>query len=165
MPAPENDMPSDAAVEAAMAAVPAETWQRLFAAAEGFLADSERARWRGGEPARTADVGGRERPVFTMPWVDYSPSVRDVVDLLDAVRAVHPFDWPAWAGRDRYRSPGAIRSGPPADAARMATVIIRSDRFCEGSIAAAIADGTLAAIVERLLRWYDAERPGRTGLP
>ena len=53
---------------------------------------------------------------------------------------------------------GDIRCSRVGDAARMATVIVRNDRFCEGSIAAAIAGGTFAAVLERPLRWFDGER-------
>jgi uncharacterized protein DUF6508 len=58
----------------------------------------------------------------------------------------------AHGGGCQYRGPTALRAASVADAARMATFVIRSDRFCEGTIDAAIRDGTFGAILERLLR-------------
>jgi hypothetical protein len=145
-------------IEAALAAAPPELWKRLFDAAHEFLAESEHSPWAGGGQIGTTLVDGEDRPVFQMPYVRYSDTVGRIVSLLDRIGVVHPFDWPDWAEAHRYRGRSALRDAPVGDAARLATVIVRSDRFCEGSIAAAIDDGTLAAVLERLLRWYDQER-------
>lgn len=104
-------------------------------------------------------VDGEERQVFTAPYVRYSEAVNEIVSLLDRIGAVHPFDWSGWESAERYRRPGALRAAPVADAAGMATVIVRRDRFCEGAIASAVDDGTFTSVVERLLRWYDQDGP------
>jgi hypothetical protein len=145
-------------IETALRAAPAELWDQLFEATHAFLAESEHSTWAGGDQIDTTVVDGEERPVFEMPYVLYSDTVRRIISLLDWIGVVHPFDWPHWEQADRYRGGSALRSAPVGDAARMATVIVRSDRFCEGSIAAAIDDGTLAAVLDRLLRWYDSQR-------
>jgi hypothetical protein len=49
---------------------------------------------------------------------------------------------------------------PVADAARMATSLMRGERFCDGLIASALEDGTFAAMMERLRSWHDG-REGR----
>lgn len=87
----------------------------------------------------------------------------EIVHLLGEMGAVFPFDWLHWDGINRYRGRDALRDAPVADAARMATAIIRGDRFCEGNIGSAIKDGTLRAVLERLLRWYDRERTSLEG--
>ena len=147
----------DPPIEAALAAAPAELWDQLAEATQAFLAESEHSVWAGGGQIDTSVVDGTERPVFQMPYVRYSGSVSRITSLLYQMGIVHPFDWPDWE-HSQYRGPTALRTAPVGDAARMATVIVRSDRFCEGSIAAAIDDGTFAAVLERLLRWYETER-------
>jgi len=52
-----------------------------------------------------------------------------------------------------------MASAPVADAARLATVIVRGERFCAGTLSVAISDGTLNAILARLRRWFEAELP------
>jgi hypothetical protein len=39
----------------------------------------------------------------------------------------------------------------------MATAIFRSERFADGSIATALEDGTLRAVLGRLRRWFEHE--------
>jgi len=34
------------------------------------------------------------------------------------------------------------------------TAVVRSERFCDGSVAAAVKDGTLVALFDRLRYWY-----------
>lgn len=93
-----------------------------------------------------------------MPYAVYSENVDQIVALLYEIGVVHPFDWMGWDGVKRYKGRTALRTAPVADAARMATAIIRRDRFCKGAIDSAIRDGTFSAILERLLRWYDTQR-------
>ena len=52
-----------------------------------------------------------------------------------------------------------MAAAPVADAARMVTAVIRGERFGDGTIAAALDDGTLLAAAARLLHWYESERP------
>jgi hypothetical protein len=149
---------SDRSIEKALRHSSAGLWRQLFDAARGYLSESEHGSWAGGQQIDTMFIDGEERPVFQMPYVAYSDNVGRIVSLLTEVGAVFPFDWQSWDSVERYRGPTALRTAPVADAARMATVVIRSDRFCEGTIDAAIEDGTFGAILERLLRWYDSER-------
>ena len=155
--APMSSEPADP-IEVALRAAPGELWDQLSDATRAFLAEAQHHTWEGGHQIDTTVVDGEERRVFQMPYVRYSDTVDRIISLLDEIGVVHPFDWPAWDQIDRYRDRDALRSAPIGDAARMATVIVRSDRFCEGAIAAAVDDGTFAAVLERLLRWYDSER-------
>jgi hypothetical protein len=68
-----------------------------------------------------------------------------------------PFNWPEWDGVKRYRGPSALDTAPVADAVRMATAIVRADRFSEGTIGATLEDRTLLAALRRLRRWHDEE--------
>jgi hypothetical protein len=150
--------PEDREVEEALRRAPAEAWRELFEVAHRYLAQSEHVAWEGGQELGT--TVGEERPVVQMPYAVYSQDVDRIVALLYEIGAVFPFDWPRWEGIERYRGPSALGPAPLADAARMATAIVRGDRFCEGLLGAAIEDGTFGAILERLLRCYDSERDG-----
>jgi hypothetical protein len=155
-----NDARSDQVLEEALAAAPVALWEELFRVADAFLAEEEHTTWGGGQQIETTIVDGKERPVLQMPYAVYSGSVNRIVRLLYDIGVVHSFDWVHWDDAARYRDPAALRMAPVADAARMATGIIRNDRFCEGAIGSAIRSGLFGAVVERLLRWYDSERPG-----
>jgi Family of unknown function (DUF6508) len=45
-------------------------------------------------------------------------------------------------------------TGAKADAVRLATTIIRSERFGDGNIGAAVNTGALQAVVAALAAWY-----------
>ena len=55
----------------------------------------------------------------------------------------------------RYRGGGGLDAAPVADAVRIATAIVRADRFVEGALGAALDDGTLHAALSRLRQWYE----------
>jgi hypothetical protein len=146
--------PTDEAIEAILAAVPDDRWAELWAAMEGL---------RTGETHATWEVGDPDQPVRQMPYVVYSDAARRLVSSLGAVGGVVPFAWPKWDGVQRYEGGRGLDDAPVADAVRLITAVIRADRFGEGTIAAALEDGTLAAAVRRLRRWFDEER--RPGSP
>lgn len=152
------DDPTDDEVEATLAAQPTERWQELWDAVDALEAQPESATWAGGQQIDTAVVDGTERPVFQMPYVIYSDAVERVLRLLYDLDVVTPFRWPEWDGVTLYRSGRGLSEAPVADAVRLATAVVRADRFCEGTIAATIEDGTLQAILRRLRRWFDDER-------
>lgn len=139
--------PTDEDIVTALARAPAERWEDLFATADALSA----------EDVAVAPPAG---PVgLTMPYT-YSARVNEVCRLLGAVNAVVPFSWPAWEGRRRYRGGHGLAEAPVADAARLATAILRGERFADGTIAEALADGTLQAVVDRLRAWYVHEHAG-----
>ena len=63
------------------------------------------------------------------------------------------FDWSAWAQTQEATqlrdNPKALAASSPDQLARLLTVIIRQDRFCEGAIASAYEAGLLTGIVRR----------------
>jgi hypothetical protein len=152
-----NSEPTDADIEAALRAGTPERWRALWEAFDDLLAEPEPGTWSGGEQVDTTVVDGEEHPVIQMPYVIYADSVQRVVQALYALDAVVPFNWPHWDGIARLREPYALATASVADAVRMATAIIRGDRFTEGALAGAIDDGTFPAALERLRAWRAAE--------
>ncbi len=153
-----SDDPTNAAIEATLRAAPPERWRDLWAAVDELAGHSEHVRWGGGEQVDTTVVEGVERPVVTVPYAVYSDAVHRTIQSLYALGAVVAFDWPAWEGVDRYRGDRELDAATVAHAVRMVTAIIRADRFCEGTIAATLDDGTFLAALRRLRRWYEDER-------
>ena len=56
----------------------------------------------------------------------------------------------SWDGLDHYRSGERLADAPVADAVRMITAIVRSERFCDGAIESAWCDGRFPAALARL---------------
>ena len=140
-------------------------WTELRAAGEALeqaraARGDELVRWEGGDEVATAVVDGEERPVFSMPYAVYDEVIDRARAALGGVGAVQVFDWMSWPDLERYARGGDELDGATAaDAVRLATAAIRSDRFNEGSFGAAVENGAVTAIIRRLLRWYDSERP------
>jgi hypothetical protein len=63
------------------------------------------------------------------------------------------FDWPTWkdtpAAAKLWENPERISEASADDLARVLTVWIRGDRFCEGALSTAFESGVLTAIVKR----------------
>ena len=85
-----------------------------------------------------------------MPYPDYGARVERACTALSEVGAVTPaYHW--------------MQHGPPAvgpdgqvsvaDAVRLATTIVRSERFGDGNIGAAVGNGSLQAVVAALAAW------------
>ena len=70
-----------------------------------------------------------------------------------ALRSGRPgFGTAAARGLLRHRGGRGMDDAPVEDAVRMATAVLRSERFSDGSIEGALRDGTLQAAVRRVLR-------------
>lgn len=139
-----------------MAAHPAELWERLFAASDALTTGSQHASsWH--------EAPDSEDGAAAFPYPVYSDTVEEVQRLLYDLDVIVSFDWPAWDGAARYPRGEGLASAPVAEAVRVATVIVRGERFCDGTIAQAISDGTLDAVLGRLRRWFEAEYPARPG--
>lgn len=151
--------PTDASIEALLASVPSEHWDEIAAAFDALQADAgEALHWEGGQQVGVRVVDGEERPVVQMPYAVYSPAVERLRSALGAL--VVPFAWPQWEGVQRYRRGRGMAQAPVADAVRMITAVLRSERFTDGSIAGALDDGTLPAAVRRVCAWYDLQTKG-----
>jgi hypothetical protein len=92
---------------------------------------------------------------LVLSYPEYSAGVEQLVAALLAVNAQPVFDWMSWDGSRRYPGGVELAAAPVADAMRLVTVIFRGERFCDGTIAKAIEDGSLLAAAERIVAEYD----------
>lgn len=150
--------PTDDDIERHLRGVPAEVWDAIWDAAAEVGAESVHVRWEGGVER---SAGGTEPTVSSLPYPVYSAATDRLRSALGAL--VVPFSWPEWEGVRRYRGGAQMQQAPVADAVRMVTAVLRSERFTDGSIAGAIEDGTLSAALERLRLWHSNERPPPKG--
>jgi hypothetical protein len=99
--------------------------------------------WRGGE---RGDDG-----VIQMPWFELSDRALAFVRALGGI--IEPFDWPTWAATDEakrlYEDRDVLATATPKQLSKLATSLVRSDRFNEGELAAAFESGVMAAIARR----------------
>lgn len=157
-----NTEPTDEEIAAVLAAISPDGWDRLWRAVDELDGvqggSSALVHWAGGEQVGTTMVRGVEKPVHLMPYAVYSDAVNRLVRQLYELQLVTTFNWPEWEGTDRYRSGRDLAEAPVADAVRLITAVVRSDRFCDGAIATAIEDGTLPAALRRLRQWHDGQR-------
>ncbi|GAA1934217.1 DUF6508 domain-containing protein [Streptantibioticus ferralitis] len=150
----ENGDPDDAALLAQLdvTAERADAWRRLLAVADEFAAlphDEEDIRWK--QTERRADgvmVGG---------YPDYAERVERACRALAEVGAVTPaYHW-------MRQRPRAVPDGgqlAPAEAVRLATAIVRGERFGYGTIGQAVESGTLQAVAASLSAWYRGRSNG-----
>ena len=151
--------PTDDEIDAILAAIPPDRWAGLWRAVDRLPdvagSPSGLVRWAGGEQVGTTMVRGVETPVHHGHYAVYSDALNAVVRQLYELGIVTSFNWPEWDGVERYRFGHGLVSAPVADVVRLITAVIRSDRFTDGAIAAAIEDGTLPAALRRLREWYE----------
>ncbi len=85
-----------------------------------------------------------------VPYPDYGARIERARTALSEVGAVTPaYHWM------QHRPPTVGPDGQVgvADAIRLATTIVRAERFGDGNIGAAVANGTLQAVVAALAAW------------
>lgn len=139
--------PSDAQVEAELRSVPDETWLEAFSAADALTAEDRDVAWGGGQKTESGAI--------QMPYPAYSPRVRQLYRSLPGAS----IDWMKWMrGNPLLSDPSLLVAGPVADAARLATVYTRGERFNDGVFGRALQDGSIDAIVARLRTWFESER-------
>ncbi|MBG6097093.1 O-acetyl-ADP-ribose deacetylase (regulator of RNase III) [Nocardioides luteus] len=139
--------PSDAEVEAELRSMPEKMWRETFEAADGLTAEDRDWTWGGGQKM--------ESGATQAPYPVYSDRVRQLYVSLPGAN----IDWMKWmSGNPLLSDPARLADLPAADAARLATVYSRGERFSDGVFGRALQDGSLDAIVARLRTWYDTER-------
>jgi uncharacterized protein DUF6508 len=117
-----------------------DVWRALVELDEDFRA----------RPHADDDCVWPERP-GQVPYPDYSARVQAAWKLLQEVGAVTPaYHWM------EQQPPALDAEGKvsAADAVRLATTIIRSERFGDGNIGAAVNTGVFQAVVAALAAWY-----------
>jgi hypothetical protein len=147
------DDPTDAQIEEGLRAVPADLWNELWKAFDAIDPAGDHTSWEGGQQTGSLVVDGVEKPVHQVPYAVYSGELDRLVRAISAAGLIVPFAWPDWDGIRRYRDGHGLADAPVADAVRMVTAIVRSERFTEGSIGGALAGGTLPAALRRIRRW------------
>lgn len=139
--------PSDAEVEDELRRVPEEKWRELFELADGLTTEDREFTWGGGEK--------NEDGVIQWPYPRYSDRLWQLYVALPSANA----DWMKWMSGNPLRTePARLAGAPVADAARLATVYVRGERFNDGVFGRAFQDGSMDAIIARLRTWYDTER-------
>lgn len=89
-----------------------------------------------------------------MPRFDLPEPVRRLVrTAYDGGWVLSDFDWLAWVGTPEARrlqeDRGALAQATPDRIARLLTVLLRRDRFAEGTLAGACRSGLLTAVLRR----------------
>lgn len=101
--------------------------------------------WAGGEELAPGH--------FSMPYYAFSAAAEEFLRQGVAGWVTPGFDWPAWAGTNEFQrlsqDPSAIAAATPDDLARLLTVLVRSERFGDGQLAAAFESGLLTRILRR----------------
>ncbi|RCG32752.1 hypothetical protein DQ384_04560 [Sphaerisporangium album] len=144
--------PTDDEIAATLAAQPAERWARLFSLAGALSPAGLQVPWGGGQKLAAGSV--------QVPHPLHGDAIDEVVALLYELKVIVVFDWQQWHRTTPLFPDGRGLAGAPvADAARLATTFVRGERFSDGAIHRAIETGALRAILDRLRRWFDDERP------
>ena len=104
-------------------------------------------------------MAGADRPATTdhpvqIPFWKSSELADAFVKMAyDTSWVLGDFDWPKWLDSEEANSllkdQLAIAKANPDQLYKLMTALIRSDRFCEGTVLQAFADGTLQAIASR----------------
>ncbi len=107
--------------------------------------DFDVGRWHDSERLDGGDV-------MTMPWFELSDRAAAFVAALAGI--MRPgFDWPTWAqtaeAQALARDRAVLAQRPRISLAKLATAVIREDRFSEGALAESFETGRMVAIARR----------------
>jgi len=95
-----------------------------------------------------------EAGVWVIPYPHYHPEVNRFVSLAYEDGWVRTdFDWGVWSTTQEAHTlrddPEALAAATPDQLAKLITVLVRQERFSEGSLMWAFEDGLVLAIVRR----------------
>jgi hypothetical protein len=153
------DEPGDADLVAGLASPADAGWAALADAVRAVENEADHGRWQDSELRDPIVVDGVERPVYSMPYVEYSDRALHLLATATGVGAVQPFDWMAWDGLARFPQGRGLDDAPVAESIKAVTAIVRGDRFSEGTVLASLEEGTLLVAIRRLLRWNEHRHP------
>ena len=102
----------------------------------------------------TQDKVTEKKGVITMPSSSLSPEAKAFNKMIyQEGWILDGFDWPEWAQTDEFKDlfskPEALAQACAHQLAKLLTALARKERFCEGTMASACADGLLAGITQR----------------
>ena len=85
------------------------------------------------------------------PYI-YSPTVDRLIHALYENNFVQPFDWGSWQNQARtyMENPARVGEVDLETIVKLFTTIVRSDRFCSGTIAGFLNNGFILALLNRL---------------
>ncbi|MEU7764432.1 DUF6508 domain-containing protein [Nocardia sp. NPDC049190] len=137
------------AIESALRAARPEAWEQLWSAVGEVLTEDpeSQAGWR----FENSDGS------LSMPYVDYSDAIQRMIQAIYEVHAIVGFPWMKWDLESAYPGGRGLDTAPVADAARVLTAVVRGERFSDGTILAALGDGTLRSALQRLRTWYEQQ--------
>jgi len=102
----------------------------------------------------TQDEVKEKKGVITMPSSSLSPEAKAFNKMIYQEEWIlDGFDWPHWAQTDEFKDlfskPEALAKASAHQLAKLLTALARKERFCEGTMASACAEGLLARITQR----------------
>jgi len=102
----------------------------------------------------TQDEVKEEKGVNTMPSSSLSPEAKAFNKMIyQEGWILDGFDWPEWTKTDEFKDlftkAESLAKAPAHQLAKLLTALARKERFCEGTMASACADGLLARITQR----------------
>jgi hypothetical protein len=150
-PDSDDGDPDDAALLAQLdtSAGNSDCWRRLLLLADDFAAVAHRD-----DDSRLVPPADNADGSFSAPYYKYGPRVAEAIDVLYGVRAVTPAFH--WMQHPATRTPDPGSQLAPADAVRLATSLVRGERFNDGLLADAAERGLLQATLASLAAWYRA---------
>jgi hypothetical protein len=128
-------------------------WNQLSSLADRIAAD----------PAATGKwVAARERAdgVIHVGYVRYGPIAHEFLEFMEKKDLVIRFDWPGWTGTEvvSRKDTDTIALATPEDALKYLTVMMRADRFSEGTLLDAFERGLVSTALTRVLTHPRAPR-------
>jgi len=95
-----------------------------------------------------------KRGVITMPSRSLSPEAKAFNKMIyQEGWILDGFDWPEWTQTDEFKDlfskPDSLAKASAHQLAKLLTALTRKERFCEGIMASACAEGLLARITQR----------------
>ena len=130
---------------------PETSLEKRLSALAAFLPQFEQPDFTFGDWSRPVTV---EPGVMVMSYYTYSATVDAFVEMVyESGWIVVDLDWPTWQNSaeatELQREPDKLAQATPEQLAKLLTVLVRRDRFVEGSLVGAYESGLLTGIVRR----------------
>jgi hypothetical protein len=102
----------------------------------------------------TQDEAKEKKGVITMPSSSLSPEAKAFNKMIyQQGWILDGFDWPEWTKTDEFKDlfskPETLAKASTHQLAKLLTALVRKERFCDGTMASACAEGLLAGITQR----------------
>lgn len=99
--------------------------------------------WKGGNKNKDGTI--------SLPYFEYSNEVYQFIKLLYKTDFIVKFNWSKWdKGKDFINNQNLINQADILTLRMLMTLIVRMERFCEGSLLSRIKDRTILNILFRL---------------